>query len=351
MEARLNKIIKELTKDLPQRYQLVLAKRYGLDQEANFTLKAIGEELGGVTRERVRQIKESALDKVRKKADLLKPIFSWVKKSLSLWRGVRREDEFLKESLLVFLNGKEDPLFFNQFKFILDLSEEIKFKPESPICFGYFYLKDKENLFFEVIEFFKKKLLETGKPISLKSYFDLLKKAKAKFLVSEGVICSFLSISKEFGFNNLDEFGLTVWSEISPKKISEKIYLVFKKLNRPLHFQEAAGYLMEEYGSSSFKPATIHNELIKDPRFILIGRGIYALKEWGYQGGTVKEVLERILKKERKPLSLEEIKNKLGKELIVKESTILLNLSSSPFFEKTKDGKWRYRKPKEILEA
>ncbi|MCD6085832.1 hypothetical protein J7J41_02465 [bacterium] len=347
----MKKIIKELVENLSDRYRIVLAKRYGLEEDSKLTLEAIGKELGGITRERVRQIKQGALRKLKKNSNLTKPILDWAKNFLDLWGGVRKENRFLKEASLIFLEGGNDPLFSNQFKFVLELSDEIKRRGETPFYFSYFYSQDKEELFFKVIDSFKKKLLEINRPLSLKEYFNLLKKAKSKFSLKESVICSFLSISKEFGFNNLNEFGLNSWSEINPKKISEKIYLVFKKIKKPLHFQEASNYLNQEYSSEFFKSTTVHNELIRDPRFVLIGRGVYVLKEWGYQGGTVKETLERILKNEKRSLSFEEIKNRLKKELIVKDTTILLNLSINPIFKRTKDGKWRYQKPKKILEV
>jgi len=350
-EGKIEKIIQKLLEDLPERYRFVVIKKYGLEGETPLTLQAIGKDLGGVSRERVRQIKIKALEKIKKKLKLIEPISKWAKESLNFWGGLRKEEKFLKEATLVFLKDQPTKLFLNQFKFILELDEEIKRKKETPFHFSYFYLPEKEKLFFEVIEFFKKKLKEANHPFTLKEYEALLKKAKAKFSLTEGIISSFLSTSKEFDFNFLGEFGLKSWNEISPKKISEKIYLIFRKFKRPLHFQEASSYLQKEYPFQSFKPTTVHNELIKNPQFVLVGRGIYALKEWGYQGGRLSEVLERIFKRERKALSFEEIKEKVKKELIVKDSTILLNLSSNPFFEKTKDGRWRYRKPKKIFEA
>ena len=350
-EKKIEKIIKKLMEDLPERYQFVLIRRYGLEGGSPFTLEAIGKDLGGVSRERVRQIKIKAQEKIKKNLKLIKPISEWAKNFLNFWGGIRKEEEFLKEAALVFLKKEPTPLFSNQFKFILELDEEIERKKETPFHFSYFYLPEKEKLFLKVIEFFKEKLKEVNRPLSLKEYETLVKKAKNKFSLTEGIISSFLSTSKEFDFNFLGEFGLKSWNEISPRKISEKIYLVFKKLNRPLHFQEASSYLQKEYPFEAFKPTTVHNELIKNPQFVLVGRGIYALKEWGYQGGRLSEVLERIFKRERRALTFDEIREKVKKELIVKDSTILLNLSSSPFFEKTKDGRWRYRKPKKIFEA
>ena len=45
-------------------------------------------------------------------------------------------------------------------------------------------------------------------------------------------------------------------------------------------------------------PQTVHNELIKDPRFVLVGRGIYGLSEHGFKPGIAREIISQILKEE-----------------------------------------------------
>ena len=87
-------------------------------------------------------------------------------------------------------------------------------------------------------------------------------------------------------------------------------------------------------------PQTVHNELIKDPRFVLVGRGLYALKEWGYEEGQVKDVILKILKEARKPLPKEEILAGVLKQRMVKENTVLLNLNNKKYFLKTPEGKY-----------
>jgi DNA-directed RNA polymerase delta subunit len=75
----------------------------------------------------------------------------------------------------------------------------------------------------------------------------------------------------------------------------------------------------------------VHNELIRDERFILIGRGIYALREWGYNKGVVEEVIEEVLITAGKPLHKDEIIKEVLKRRVVKETTILLNLQKDRF--------------------
>jgi DNA-directed RNA polymerase delta subunit len=100
---------------------------------------------------------------------------------------------------------------------------------------------------------------------------------------------------------------------------------------------------------SSFLPkkethiATIHNELIKDSRFVLVGRGIYALEEWGYGIGTVKDVILKILKESKNPLKKQEVLKKVSKQRIVKDNTIFLNLQNQKYFSKDSKGRYTVR--------
>ncbi len=133
------------------------------------------------------------------------------------------------------------------------------------------------------------------------------------------------------------------WPEIRPKVVRDKAYLVLRKQEEPVHFQDIAR-LISELGVDS-KPMhtqTVHNELIKDNRFILVGRGIYGLKEHGYEGGTVKNVIERILQ-EQGPLTSDEVVELVGQRKILKRNTILLNLQSRKHFRRLDDGRYHIR--------
>jgi len=130
-------------------------------------------------------------------------------------------------------------------------------------------------------------------------------------------------------------WGLTKWPMVNPKNIRDKIYVVLHDHKKPMHFSEIA----QAIAASDFKrkdvtTQAIHNELIKDKRFVLIGRGIYALKEWGYKKGTVADVIAEVLKKESGPLHRDEIVRRVLKSRHVKETTILLNLQGKPQFKR-----------------
>ena len=123
--------------------------------------------------------------------------------------------------------------------------------------------------------------------------------------------------------------------EHKEKNIRDKIFVILEAKKEPMHFSEIAA----EIKKSNFKRKNvtiqaIHNELIKDARFVLIGRGIYALSSWGYKKGTISDIIKSILEKAGKPLTREEIVKQVLKVRKVKETTILLNLQNKALFKK-----------------
>ncbi|MGB9680829.1 MAG: HTH domain-containing protein, partial [Minisyncoccia bacterium] len=122
--------------------------------------------------------------------------------------------------------------------------------------------------------------------------------------------------------------------EINPKTIHEWTYYVVKNFGKPIHFTKISDLIKKESPKKEFNIKTIHNVLISDSRFVLVGNGLYALKEWGYEPGTVADVIVRIFKKEKRPLNTQEITEKVLKERIVKKNTILVNLQNRKLFKK-----------------
>ena len=127
-------------------------------------------------------------------------------------------------------------------------------------------------------------------------------------------------------------------TNINAKGIRDYAYLSIRQHGSPLHFSEVAKSIEKNF-SRKAHIATCHNELIKDPRFVLVGRGLYALTEWGYVGGVVRDVIKNILEKEG-ALTREEIIEKVLKERYIKENTVVVNLQDAKYFKK--DSKGRY---------
>ena len=128
---------------------------------------------------------------------------------------------------------------------------------------------------------------------------------------------------------------MTDWPEIRPKGVKDRAYLIFKREQKPLHFIDIANLI-----DNNAHAQTVHNELIKDERFVLVGRGTYALREWGYEPGTVREIISKILEEEKTPVSKEQLLKKVQKQRLVKDNTILLNLSNGEYFLKDENGNY-----------
>jgi hypothetical protein len=156
------------------------------------------------------------------------------------------------------------------------------------------------------------------------------------YKTNHDVIKRWLGLSKTIGKNPLGEWGLTSSPNIRAKGMRDYAFLVIRRHGSPIHFREVAKSIEKLFGKKAHV-ATTHNELIKDPRFVLVGRGLYALAEWGYMSGVVRDVIRKVLESNG-PLNREQIIDKVLKERYVKENTIIVNLQNQKFFNKTKDG-------------
>jgi len=130
-------------------------------------------------------------------------------------------------------------------------------------------------------------------------------------------------------------WGLAKWPAVNPKNIRDKIFVILEAKKEPMHFSEIAKEIKESnFKRKNVTVQAIHNELIKDDRFVLIGRGIYALNSWGYKKGTISEIIKSILESAKEPLTREEIVKQVLRVRKVKETTILLNLQNKKLFKK-----------------
>ena len=155
---------------------------------------------------------------------------------------------------------------------------------------------------------------------------------------NEEIIRRWLNISKKIGRNPLGEWGRAESPNINVKGIRDYAFLVIRRHGSPIHFREVAEQINKMFDKKAHV-ATCHNELIKDSRFVLVGRGLYALTDWGYASGVVRDVIANILAKYG-PLTKDEIISKVLKERYVKENTILVNLQNQKYFKKDKQGKY-----------
>lgn len=330
--------LKLIVADFPKRSQEIIFARYGVFGSKALTLEEIGKKYS-ITRERVRQVIREVLKKVReKKSD---PTFLEITKNVVL--AISENGGIMKEENLLSMLGKGNTNEAAAVSFFLECIDQIQSQEiKEELSFSYalpdFDLKMWRTVKNSVLDVLKNE----KKPLSAEELLALAVSNKNEE-ISLNAFTHYLEVSQEIGKNNFDKWGIAQWKEISPKGTREKAYLVLKEAGKPLHFREIAKKI-DQYLLNKKKthPQTVHNELIKDKNFVLVGRGIYALAEWGYKKGTVKDVIEEILKKSPAELTRDEILKKVLEIRHVKKSTIVINLNN--YFTKSQTGKYSLKK-------
>ena len=320
-----------------KRLRDVVERRYGLGSGGKKeTLEAIGKSYG-ITRERVRQIEEDSLRRLRAShvAEAAEPLYTLLAKHLEEHGGVSEERKLL--------NSISEPKQHSFVSFLLTLANGFDRRGEDSRFHPRWYTRSEAlKLTESIVEKTVSELDGIKKPITGQELFAILRNHAKSALgqtPSPDTLDSLLGISKLISQNPYGEFGLAHWPAINPSGVRDKAYAVMARFREPLHFRAVASAI-DKAGWSKKKahPQTVHNELIKDPRFVLVGRGLYALKEWGYEPGTVADVVISVLKQAAKPLSKYEITKRVLEKRRVKENTILLNLQNKKRFKKSGDG-------------
>ncbi len=328
------KVVKDILSVLPTRSKDVVTKRYGLSKDGEiFTLESIGQAYG-ITRERVRQIENHALQLIQK-SDVYKSYDSLLQEIHELIEshggGLIAENQILDQL-------SSDQVTKNHLFFLMVITESVYRYKENPHYKHRWFTKK------EVAEVVEKALTKVYKTLGrdeliseqeiINRFIDALNEFKIER--DEKVLRSWLEVSKKIDKNPLGEWGRANSPNVKVKGIRDYAYLAVKRHGSPMHFKEVAQTINSLF-SKKAHVATTHNELIKDGRFVLVGRGLYALTEWGYSPGVVKEVLRDLLEKEG-PLSKEEIIDRVRKERYVKDNTIVVNLQDTTYFKRLPNG-------------
>ena len=329
-------ITKKLLAALPERARLVISKRYGLDKlNDRMTLEAIGE-LYSITRERVRQIENAALANIRKSAHFKgeKAAFDELAAVMVSLGSVISEDDLLEHL-------SKDPSTQNHIHFMLVVSDAFrKEKEDGEFKHRWHVDADLAKKIHEALRKLYKNLdddalVPEGEMIT--TFLEHLKDVNEKYK-NEEVAKRWLRISKHIDKNPLGEWGKASSPNIHTKGIRDYAFLAMRKHGSPIHFRDIAKLIQQLFNKKAHV-ATTHNELIKDKRFVLVGRGLYALTEWGYLSGVVKDVIKKVIEKNG-PMTKDQIIEKVLKERYVKENTILVNLQNGKTFKKDKEGKY-----------
>ncbi len=325
----IKQVITDILKTIDrEREREIISRRFGLFDRKE-TLEQIGELLG-ITRERVRQLEKAVVIRLKTASDSknlphLEEMQKVLKEHLSAMGNVARIQDL--SAKISKDNSRVDQA---RVSFLALLSPKLV------------VIDDNDNFYHSVgqSEFHNEKKLKDqvaniidaiskiGEPVSIEAVAQTINSTDVNHLKA------LAGTSKHLASLN-GRWGLIKWPMVNPKNIRDKIYVILKEQGKHMHLNVIAKAIKD----SSFKrkdvtTQAIHNELIKDKRFILIGRGIYALKEWGYEKGTVADIITDVLKKAKEPLHRDEIVKRVLKSRYVKETTILLNLQGKQQFKR-----------------
>lgn len=325
--------IEQITKDIldtieREREREIVSRRFGLFDRKE-TLEQIGELLG-ITRERVRQLEKAVVAKLKTQAENgqlphLAEVQDTFKKTIEdLGKVARIQD------VSAALTSENSRLDQARIAFLAQLCPELAVIEDNDHfhhAVGLSVIHDEKKIkdhVNQIIDTIKK----IGEPADIETVAAKTGHPDPKH------VQALAGVSKQLASLN-NRWGLVKWPMVNPKNIRDKIYVILKEQGKHMHFNEIA----EAIKGSDFKrkdvtTQAIHNELIKDKRFVLIGRGIYALKEWGYEKGTVADIIADVLRKAGEPLHRDEIVKRVLKSRYVKETTILLNLQGKPQFKR-----------------
>lgn len=325
-EVNLEKMVTDVLGTIErEREREIVARRFGLFDRKE-TLEQIGELLG-ITRERVRQLEKAVVQRLQASKDLphIEDIQSQLSELVAAAGNVARI-----AALADSFGGDNERLTQARISFLASLCPKLVVIDDNDNFYHSVALKsahDEKQLKSQVAKIIEA-VKKIGEPTKVEAIADAIGDKDTAH------VAALANTSKQLATLN-GVWGLIKWPMVNPKNIRDKIYVILSVGGKPLHFNEISKAIKDsEFKRKDVTTQAIHNELIKDGRFVLIGRGIYALKEWGYSKGTVADIISDVLKKANEPLHRDEIVKRVLKSRQVKETTILLNLQGKAQFKR-----------------
>jgi len=329
-------LAKRLLAASSERAREVLINRFGLGSNPEReTLEAIGDR-SSITRERVRQIEAAGLDAIRASKAFKDAAGAFEEVA----RYMKTLGAIVPEDMLLSALGKDEKSR-NRFRFFLMLDSGFLRERETDDFLARWHVdaataKHIHEALSKLYVSLSDEEVVTEAEL-LDRFLDELKEVNDAYK-NEEVLKRWLTLSKHIGKNPLAQWGRATAPAIRIKGVRDYAYLAIKRHGAPMHFSEVAKTIGSLF-SKKAHIATTHNELIKDPRFVLVGRGLYALTEWGYKPGVVHEVIRELLL-DKGPMKKDEIIKHVKKARFVKDNTILVNINDSRYFKRLKDGRY-----------
>lgn len=340
--------LKDILSYCKNKEQLILMKKFGLDGGKEIPLQKIGKDYS-LTRERVRQIETQALMRFRRLIvgnETYMSVLEESKKILEVHGGLLGEDALISK----IINKNLFKFSKQELKLILVSDFDLTYLKRNKDLERAFYIEPLyEDLLTKLVLFSINHFKARGESQDLYEFISELKEEFAEdlkhipSLKNDLFYINFFAIVKEMTL--LDgKIWLTSFEDINPKTVKLKMLYTIRRLNKPVHFQELPAKILERFPGELTKINTVHNELVKNnDLFINLGLGTYGLKERGYQGGSVRDILIRIFKKANRPMTAKELTKEVLREKMVSPNTVVLNLQKfKTDFQRVDKGTYAY---------
>ena len=315
----------------------VIERRFSLDSKPKETLDKIGKSYS-ITRERVRQIEAVALKKLARISmdPSMRQIHDLAYSILETNGRIMLEDKLVSEMLTSMTNTKN--IDANAMKLAMRVSDRMTKQDKNQFYRPFWRASDISLM--EVKGLIKdiRKVLRKEKDIMA---VESVVKSLGDVYTME-TLESVLAIDFSFKATE-DGWGLSSWRHINPRSIKDKIMITFKNHGKPMHFTEIVNHVLSDFEAKKMVThQAIHNELIRHEDFVLVGRGLYALQEWGMPSGTVCDLIRDVLVENGEPMKRQEIINAVLEKREIRVGTISLNLQKYPFFRRVGRAVYEY---------
>lgn len=333
LDIDLSAVIEEIFMVLTNKEKDVITQRFSLDNKPRRTLEHIGQQFS-VTRERIRQIEKIALNKLKRTVSTTR--LSLINEIAD--KVIRENGGVLIESKLIgaVLNAiaSTNKIDGNIIQLALKINNEIKKEEKTNVYRPFWRLNSIDlKLVSSIVSTGVKVLKKKGDVLSDSKLIIQVRQLLGESLEDQidPLLVSSLEVDRRLKRVE-GGFGLMIWRHINPRSIRDKAYIILKREAKPLHFVEIANKISEAgFDKKVVTVQAVHNELIRYDQFVLVGRGLYGLKEFGYNKGTVADVITSLLKK-NSPMTKQEIIEGVLAQRHVKKGTISLNLQKKPQF-------------------